>query len=67
MGILVGYTDTPHNCQVYFPTSWRIVVCRDLMFDEKKAMQVSLERELQLHTLEDLLVPKVEEPHNDAE
>ena len=48
LGIFVGYTDTPHNYQVYLPTSWRIVVRRDLKFDEQKAMQVSLERELQL-------------------
>jgi len=34
LGIFLGYTNTPHNYQVYFPTSRRIVVCRDLMFDE---------------------------------
>ena len=28
--ILVGYTDTPHNYQVYLPTSQRTVVHRDL-------------------------------------
>jgi len=39
------------------------MVCRDLMFDEQKAMRVSLERELKLHTEEELLVPKQEEPH----
>jgi len=38
LGILVGYTDTPHNYQVFLPTSQRIVVRRDLKFDEKKAM-----------------------------
>ena len=41
---------------------------RDLKFDEKKAMQVSLERELKLHgDDEQLLVPKEEEPPNDAD
>jgi len=34
LGILVGCTDTPHNYQVYFPTSRRTVVCRDLNFDD---------------------------------
>lgn len=48
LGILVGYTDTPHNYRVYLPTSRRIVVRRALKFDEQKAMRVSLERELQL-------------------
>ena len=37
-GILVGYTDTPHNYWVYLPTSWRTVVRKDLKFDEQKAM-----------------------------
>ncbi len=62
LGIFVGYTDTPHNYQVYLPTSKRIVVRRDLKFDEKNSMQVSLERELQLQAMEELLVPKEEEP-----
>ena len=38
------------------------VVHRDLKFDEQKAMQVSLERELQLQVVEELLAPKEEEP-----
>jgi len=38
------------------------VVCRDLKFDEHKAMGVSLERELKLHVEEELLVQKEEEP-----
>ena len=38
LGILAGYTDTPHNYQVYLPTSRRTVVRRDLKFDEQKAM-----------------------------
>jgi hypothetical protein len=58
LGILVGYTDTPHNYRVYLPTSQRTVVRRDLKFDEQKAMRVSLERELKLHAEEELLVPK---------
>ena len=58
----MGYTDTPHNYQVYLPTSRRTVVHKDLKFDEQKAMRVSLERELQLHAVEELLVPKEEEP-----
>ena len=38
LGILAGYTDTPHNYWVYLPTIQRTVVHRDLEFDEKKAM-----------------------------
>ena len=38
LGIFVGYIDTPHNYQVYLPTSQRIVICKDLKFDEQKAM-----------------------------
>jgi len=56
-GILVGYTDTRHNYWVFLPTSQRTVVRRDMNFDEKKAMQVSLERELKLHEEEELLIP----------
>jgi len=36
------------------------VVHRDLKFDEQKAMRVSLEREIQLQDVEELLVPKEE-------
>jgi len=43
------------------------VVRRDLKFDEQKAMRVSLERELQLQAMEELLVPKEEEPQTDVE
>jgi len=49
LGIFVGYTDTPRMT----------VVHRDVKFDEVKAMQFSLERELQLHV--------VDEPHIDVE
>jgi len=42
------------------------MVRRDLNFDEQKAMWVSLERELQLQAVEELLVPKEEEPQTDA-
>ena len=38
LGIFVGYTDTPHNYQVYMQTSWMTVVRRDVKFDEEKAM-----------------------------
>jgi len=67
LGILVGYIDTPHKYRVYLPTSQRIVICRDLKFNEQKAMQVSLERELKLHAEEELSVPKEEEPQIDVE
>jgi len=67
LGIFVGYTDTPHNYRVYMQTSRMTVVCRDVKFDEEKAMRVSLERELELHAEEELLVPKVEEPQIDVD
>ena len=34
LGILVGYMDTPHNYRVFLPASQRIVVRKDLKFDE---------------------------------
>jgi len=43
------------------------VVRRDLKFDEQKAMRISLDKELQLHAMEEFLVPKEEEPQNDVE
>ena len=46
--IFLGYTDTPHKYLVYLPTSRTKVVCRDLKFDEQKAMRFYLESELQL-------------------
>ena len=67
LGILVGYTDTPQNYRVYLPSTQRTVVRMDLKFDEQKAMQVSLERELKLHAEEELSVLKEEEPQIDAE
>ena len=63
----MGYTDTPHNYRVFLPISQRTVVCKDLKFDEQKAMRVSLERELKLHAEEELSVPKEEKPQIDAE
>lgn len=38
------------------------MVHRDVRFDAEKAMRVSLEKELQLHAVEELLAPKVEKP-----
>ena len=60
VGIFVGYTKTPHNYRVYFPDSQMFVVRRDIKFNEVKAMKLSLERELDLHAEEELLVPKDE-------
>ena len=60
VGIFVGYIETPHNYHVYFPNSKMIIVRRDIKFDEGKAMRLSLERELDLHAEEELLVPKDE-------
>jgi hypothetical protein len=68
VGIFVGYTKTPHNYRVYLLNSKMIFIRRDIKFDEGKAMQLSLERELDLHAEEELLVPKdesqdVDQPH----
>ena len=46
------------------------VVRRDIKFNEKKALNLSLERELHLHAKEELLVPKdepqdVDQPHEE--
>ena len=61
------YTDTHHNYWVFLPTNQRTMVCRDLKFDEEKAIRISLERDLKLHAEEELLVPKEEETQIDAE
>ena len=55
---------------VYFPNSGMTVVRWDIKFDEDKSMRLSLERELDLHAEEELLVPKdepqdVEQPHEE--
>ena len=68
ISIFVGYNDTPQKYRVYFPNNIITVVRRDIKFDEEKAMRLSLERELDLHAKEKILVPKdepqdVEQPH----
>jgi hypothetical protein len=70
VGIFVGYTETPHNYYVYLSNSKMIVMRRDTKFDEGKAMWLSLERELDFHAEEELLVPKdesqdVDHPHEE--
>jgi hypothetical protein len=71
VGIFVGYTETPHNYCVYFPNYKMIVMRQDIKFDEGKAMHLSLEREIDLHVEEELLVPKdesqdVDQPHEEV-
>jgi hypothetical protein len=60
VGIFVGYTKKPHNYHVYLPNSKMIFMRWDIKFEEGKAMWFSLERELDLHAKEELLVPKDE-------
>jgi len=60
VGIFVGYTQTPHNYHVYFPNNKMNVMLWDIKFDEGKAMRLSLEREIDLHVEEELLIPKDE-------
>ena len=71
VGIFVGYTKTPPNYRVYFRNSKMTVMRQDIKFDERKAMRLSLERELDLHAKEELLVPKdesqdVDQPHEEV-
>ena len=58
VGIFLEYTDTPHNYRVYLLVHRMTMVRRDVKFDEGKAMQLSLERELELDAVEELLDPK---------
>jgi hypothetical protein len=60
VGIFLGYKETPHNYRVYLSNSKMIVMRWDIKFDERKSMRLSLERELELHLEEELLVPKDE-------
>jgi hypothetical protein len=66
VGIFVGYIETPHNYCVYFPNSKLTVMRRDIKFDEGKARWLSLEREIDLHAEEELLVPKDESQDLDS-
>jgi hypothetical protein len=71
VGIFVGYTETPHNYRVYFPNSKMIVMRWDIKFDEGKSIRLSLERELDLHAEEELLLPKddsqdLDQPHEEV-
>jgi hypothetical protein len=70
-GIFVGYIEKPHNYCVYLPNSKMTVMRRDIKFDEGKAIRLSLERELDLHAEEEMLVPKdesqdVDQPHEEV-
>ena len=56
---------------MYFPDSQKTVVQRDIKFDEGKSLQLSIEREMDLHAEEELLVPKdesqdVDQPHEEV-
>ena len=55
LGVFVGYTKTPHNYRVYLPSIRMKIMRKDVMFDEKKAMQCSLERELQIPREKEIL------------
>ena len=59
-GIFVGYTNTLHNYRVYFSINMMIDFKGDVKCDEEKAMQFSLERELDLDADEEILVPNDE-------
>ena len=67
LDIFVGYTDTPHNYRVYLLTSRMSVVCRDVRFDKEKATRDSLERDLEINSVEEILSFKFEESQIDVE
>lgn len=54
LGIFVGYTETPCNYPLYLLSLRMTIVCRDVKFDEENAMRCFLERELQLHSIEEI-------------
>jgi len=60
VGIFFGYTETPYNYHAYFPNIRMNVMQQDIKFNEGKYMRLSLERELDLHAKEEMLVPKDE-------
>jgi transposase InsO family protein len=71
VGIFLGYTETPHNYRLYLSNNNMTVIQWDIKFDEGKAMWLLLERELDLHAKEELLVPKdesqdVDQPHEEV-
>jgi hypothetical protein len=56
---------------VYFPNSKMTIMRWDIKFDEGKAMRLLLERQLDLHVEEELMVPKdesqdVDQPHEEV-
>ena len=42
LGVFSGYTETPHNYEVYLPSIRMIVVQRDVKFHEEEVMRLSL-------------------------
>ena len=42
-GLLVGYSETSKAYMVYIPAHKRIIVSRDVYFDEDKALQRSMD------------------------
>jgi len=43
LGVFLGYTKTPHNYQVYFPSLKMKIVRGYVKYDEEKAMRCFLE------------------------
>ena len=41
-GLLVGYSETSKAYRVYIPARKRIIVCRDVQFDEDRALRRSM-------------------------
>ena len=60
-GLLVGYNETSKAYKVYIPTCKRIIVSRDVQFDEDRALRRSLDLPAEQQPAYELGV-KLEEP-----
>ena len=60
-GILIGYNDISKEYRVYIPVYRRIIVSRDVQFDDDRALRRSLDLLVEQHPVQDSGV-KLEEP-----
>ena len=60
-GLLVGYSETSKAYRVYIPARKRIIVSRDVQFDDDKALRRSMDLSAEQHPTQDSGV-KLEEP-----
>ena len=60
-GLLVGYSETSKACKVYAPACKRIIVSRDVQFDEDRDLRRSLDLPAEQQSTQESGV-KLEEP-----